>query len=315
MRIYLAPMEGLADHYLRKLITQCGGYDLAVSEFVRVVDQRLPNRVFLDQVPELSQGGKTRSGTPVRVQLLGNHPSALADNAQRAIDLGSQGIDLNFGCPSKTVNASKGGAVLLKEPESIYAAVKAVRQALPVHQPLSAKMRLGFDDTRLMWECAYAIRDGGADEIIVHARTKQQGYTPPAYWHLPAEFEKQLGIPMVINGEIWTREDAIQASHEACCNAVMIGRGAIRNPWLAAEIAGHLTGKNNWAQIHPLILEFWHDITEQMSPRYCAGRLKQWLNHLRLQHPQAEELFTQIRRLTTIQEIEQVLSANGEAAL
>ncbi|EAR10261.1 tRNA-dihydrouridine synthase [Reinekea blandensis] len=313
MSIYLAPMEGLADHYLRKLITQCGGYDLAVSEFVRVVDQLLPKRVFLEQVPELHQQGRTGAGTPVRVQLLGSHPQALAENALRAIELGSHGLDLNFGCPSKTVNASKGGAVLLTEPESIYAVVRSVRDALPGDQTLSAKMRLGFEDNSLMWECAHAIRDGGANEIIVHARTKQQGYTPPAYWHLPADFEARLGIPMIINGEIWTPADAGRAQHEANCSSIMLGRGAVRNPWLASEITGRHNQKSDWSQVHQLVVQFWQEVTQQMSPRYCAGRLKQWLNHLRLSFVEAERLFQRIRRLNTIDEINQVLPGFGDA--
>lgn len=304
-------MEGLADHFLRKLITQCGGYDLVISEFVRVVDQRLPKRVFLDQVPELNQNGQTESGTPVRVQLLGNHPDALAANAQRAIELGSQGLDLNFGCPSKTVNASKGGAVLLNEPETIHAVVHAVRQALPADQPLSAKMRLGFDDTSRMWECAQAIRDGGANEIIVHARTKQQGYTPPAYWHLPARFEQVLGIPMVINGEIWVPEDADRALSESNSGAIMLGRGAIRNPWLANDIRSAKTTSAPWSEVQPLVMQFWDEIITQMSPRYCSGRLKQWLNHLKSNYDEADRLFTEVRRLTAIRDITRVLESRG----
>lgn len=93
--------------------------------------------------PELKQDGKTRAGTPVRVQLLGQHPEWLAENAIRAIELGSPGVDLNFGCPAPTVNKSKGGAVLLKEPETVYRIVKAVREAVPAHLPVSAKIRLG----------------------------------------------------------------------------------------------------------------------------------------------------------------------------
>src|SRR5690606_31435498 len=127
MRIVLAPMEGLADVHLRRLITAQGGFDWVVSEFVRVLDHLYPDRVFLSRCPELLNGGRTQSGTPLRVQLLGNHLDAMAANAQRAVELGSYGIDLNFGCPSKTVNRHRGGAVLLQEPETLYQIVHAVR--------------------------------------------------------------------------------------------------------------------------------------------------------------------------------------------
>ncbi len=303
MKIYLAPMEGLADVHLRQLIAQTGGYDMVFTEFVRVVDQLLPEHVFLRQAPELDNQGYTRCRTPVRVQLLGNHPDALAANANRACEMGSHGIDLNFGCPSKTVNASKGGAILLKEPETIYRVVKNVREQMPTDQPLSAKMRLGFDDESTMWECAQAISEAGANEIIVHARTRSQGYKPPAYWHKAEDFEHTLQIPLTINGEIWTPDDAKRATAEANCQSLMLGRGAIRNPFLAQEIKNPERAAALWTDIAPLILEFWDSIVGSMSPRYCSGRLKQWLSYLRESYVQAEDLFSVIRKSTEVEDI------------
>lgn len=306
MKIYLAPMEGLADHFLRKLIAKAGGYDLVFTEFVRVVDLLLPKHVFLKQAPELLESGYTESGTPIRVQLLGSNPKALALNAIRACELGSHGIDLNFGCPSKTVNSSKGGAALLKEPDTIYQVVKSVRDAMPSDQPLSAKMRLGFDDETLMWECAHAIADAGAGEIIIHARTKTQGYKPPAYWHKAVLIEQKLKIPLVINGEIWTPLDAKKACEEANATSIMLGRGAIRNPYLASEILG-LRPATQWHDISPLIANFWQDVTSNMPSRYCSGRLKQWLTILKVGYEPAEELFNTIRAQSEPNEIGAIL--------
>jgi len=301
-------MEGLADFYLRKLITQTGGYDLVITEFVRVTDQLLPEHVFLKQAPELNSGGFTASNTPTRLQLLGNNPDALAANAVRAVEMGSHGIDLNFGCPSKTVNNSKGGAVLLKEPETIYKIVSSVKNALPSDQITSAKMRLGYEDNSLMLDCAHAIADAGAKEITVHARTKIQGYTPPAFWHLVADFQQKLGIPVIINGEIWTTLDALQAVKEANCQNIMLGRGAIRQPWLASHIKAGKEGIEDWTVTLRLVDEFWSMITEKMSDRYCSGRLKQWLKFLRDIYPEADKLFIDIRKLTDTKEITQILS-------
>jgi len=101
-------MQGVLDPLVRQLLTEVNDYDLCISEFVRVVDQRLPPKVFYRLCPELLQQGCTSSGTPVRVQLLGQHPQWLAENAELAIQLGSHGVDLNCGCPSKTVNGSNG---------------------------------------------------------------------------------------------------------------------------------------------------------------------------------------------------------------
>ncbi|MDN3650315.1 tRNA-dihydrouridine synthase [Reinekea marina] len=309
MKVLLAPMEGLADAYLREILSNAAGYDLITSEFVRIVDQLLPKRTFFDQVPELKNNSQTSNGTPVRVQLLGNHPEMMASNALRATELGSFGIDLNFGCPSKTVNKSKGGAVMLTDPESIYQTVSAVHSALPPTQPLSAKMRLGYEDSTLMMECAQAIADGGAQAITIHARTKSQGYTPPAYWHLVKHISDKLDIEKTINGDIWTLADAHQALKDSGCDNVMIGRGAIKNPKLADCIKKNQDKTAQWSQTAPLVKHFWMSITQEMSNRYCAGRLKQWLNYLKDQYPEAEALFVSVRRLTDINDIQPYIEA------
>lgn len=114
MRVLLAPMEGVLDSLVRELLTEVNDYDLCITEFVRVVDQLLPVKVFHRICPELQNASRTPSGTLVRVQLLGQFPQWLAENAARAVELGSWGVDLNCGCPSKTVNGSGGGATLLK---------------------------------------------------------------------------------------------------------------------------------------------------------------------------------------------------------
>lgn len=303
-------MEGLADHFLRNIIAQAGGYDLVITEFVRVVDQLLPPSVFYRIVPELRRNATTGDDTPVRVQLLGNHPDALASNAVRAIELGSRGIDLNFGCPSKTVNNSSGGAILLNEPETLYRIVKAVRESVPEDQVVSAKMRLGYEGTEQMLECASALASAGADEITVHARTKVQGYAPPAHWHLVADIQKAVTVPLIINGDIWCTETAVQAKKESGCDHLMIGRGAVRNPWLAQQIKGNLSADPNWTDIHRIITEFWQAVTSEMTHRYCSGRLKQWLKHLKMSHSLAEELYLQLRPLTDVDEITELLASH-----
>src|SRR5689334_16302498 len=110
----LAPMEGVTDWLMRDLLTSLGGIDQCVTEFVRVTTQLHSKKVFYRWCPELLSGSKTRAGVPVFIQLLGGQPCALATNASRAVELGAAGIDLNFGCPAKTVNRNDGGACLLK---------------------------------------------------------------------------------------------------------------------------------------------------------------------------------------------------------
>lgn len=151
--IALAPMEGLMDGHFRELLTAVGGIDHCVTEFIRITKQVYPQRVFKRFSPELAyrgeQCGKTRAGTPVHVQLLGSDPQLMAENAAKVAAMGAPAIDLNFGCPAKTVNKSQGGAVLLQWPQLIHDITAAVRQAVPSHIPVSAKMRLGFKDKSL----------------------------------------------------------------------------------------------------------------------------------------------------------------------
>lgn len=118
-RLILAPMEGVLDSVMREQLTRLGGYERCVTEFVRVSQTILPKRVFYRYAPELAHGGFTLSGVPVYLQLLGSNPELMAANAERAAALGAPGIDLNFGCPAKTVNRSQGGAALLRSPQQI----------------------------------------------------------------------------------------------------------------------------------------------------------------------------------------------------
>lgn len=299
MTILLAPMEGLLDFVLRDVLTRAGGVDRCVSEFIRITDQLLPPRVFLRIVPELLQGGRTPAGVPVRAQLLGSDPVCLAENAARLAGLGPAGIDLNFGCPAKVVNRHGGGAALLDTPEVLYRIVAAVRRAVPADMPVSAKMRLGFHDSDRMLECAHAIAQGGAGELVVHARTKADGYRPPAYWERIAEIRAAVAIPLVANGEIWTVADALRCREVSGCHALMLGRGMVADPGLARAIraadgtAGEPTV--DWAGLLPLLLQFWHIVRTQLDAAHQAGRLKQWLNFLRRRFPEAQTAYLALR--------------------
>lgn len=300
-------MEGLLDHTLRDVLTRVGGVDRCVSEFIRITDQLLPKRVFTRVVPELLNGSRTPAGVWVRPQLLGSDPTCLAENAARLAELNPAGIDLNFGCPAKTVNRHRGGAVLLDEPELIHRIVAAVRAAVPAQIPVSAKIRLGVQDDSRAIECAQAIDLAGANELVVHARTKAQGYKPPVYWERVAEVRAAVGLPVVANGDIWSVQDALRCREVTGCKALMIGRGMVRDPGLALAIgAQSLEGahvapaadaepKVAWSELLPLISEFWRQISLRVEPRHRPGRLKQWLSSLRTRYPEAQAAFDEFR--------------------
>ncbi|HYW56583.1 MAG TPA: tRNA-dihydrouridine synthase [Polaromonas sp.] len=309
--ILLAPMEGLLDFVLRDILTRAGGIDRCVSEFIRITDQLLPERVFYRIVPELYNGGRTLAGVPVRAQLLGSDPACLAENAARLATLGPAGIDLNFGCPAKVVNRHGGGAALLQEPETIAAIVSAVRRAVPAHMPVSAKMRLGFNDDTRAVECALAIAGSGADELVVHARTKAQAYRPPAYWERIADIRAAVSIPLVANGEIWTVEDARLCRLASGCDMLMLGRGAVANPGLALAIRGAARGHSGlpWSAVLPLIDQFWRLVCVRLDAHSRPGRLKQWLNFLRRCYPEAELAYQALRTVNSTADIERWIAA------
>ena len=294
--LILAPMEGLLDHPLREVLTRIGGIDRCVSEFIRITDQLLPPRVFLRIVPELSQGGRTRAGVPVRPQLLGSDPSCLAENAAVLATLGPEGVDLNFGCPAKVVNRHGGGALLLKEPDALARIVAAVRRAVPAGLPVTAKMRLGYDDDALAEDCARAIAGAGASELVVHARTKAQGYRPPAHWDRIASIRAVVQIPVVANGEIWTVDDARRCRAASGCEALMLGRGMVADPGLARALRqADGTAALDWAALAPALVHYLDLVTLKLAPRHRAGRIKQWLNFLRRRFPEAQALYDELR--------------------
>ena len=309
MAIILAPMEGLLDFVLRDVLTRVGGIDRCVSEFIRVTDTLLPERVFVRVVPELLNGGRTAAGVPVRPQLLGSDPACLADNAGRVAGMGADGVDLNFGCPAKVVNRHGGGAALLQDPELLFAIVKAVRSAVPAHQMVSAKMRLGFADDRRAEECALALQEGGAGEIVVHARTRADGYRPPAYWHRIADIRARVRTPLIANGEIWNAQHAQQCRLESGCNTLMLGRGMVSNPGLALEILATTTQTTrstlaqqsphapglDWPGVQEHLGHFWQLVRTRLESRQQAGRLKQWLNFLRRHYPPAQHAYERLK--------------------
>lgn len=313
MTILLAPMEGLLDFVLRDILTRVGGVDRCVSEFIRVTNTLLPDRAFVRIVPELLTGGRTFSGVPVRAQLLGSDPVCLAENAAVLAALGPAGIDLNFGCPAKVVNRHGGGAALLEDPELLTAIVSAVRRAVPAHMPVSAKMRLGFHDDSRAVECALAIEAGGANELVVHARTKADAYRPPAYWERIADIRAAVRIPVVANGEIWTVQDALRCREASGCDMLMLGRGMVTDPGLAWAIHASKDGTERrppvgWQTLLPLIADFWQLVCARLERRQQAGRLKQWLNFLRRRYPEAELAYMTLRTINDARLIDQWLA-------
>ncbi|WP_265949495.1 tRNA dihydrouridine synthase [Dechloromonas sp. A34] len=311
-RLFLAPMEGLADYVLRDVLTGIGGFDAAVSEFVRVSGSVLPRRTYERICPEVLNGCQTPVGTPMAIQLLGSDPYWLGLNAEQASALSPHGIDLNFGCPAKTVNRHGGGAMLLGDPELLSRIVRSVRAAVPDPIPVTAKMRLGISDTSLAIDCAQALAEGGAASLVVHARTKDHGYRPPAHWEWIARIADAVNIPVIANGEVWTVDDWRRCRSVSACADVMIGRGAVADPFLALRIKGLMDEEpspEDWRALLPRIAEYWEKVQRRVVPGHAPGRLKLLLSYFRRTWPQASELYAAVRTIRDPLAIPGVLDA------
>ena len=304
----LAPMEGLTDPLMRQILTQIATdlgrpYDWSVSEFIRVTQHVLPAHVFYKYVPELHHDAKTASGTPIHIQLLGSEAQLMAENAAYACELGAPAIDINFGCPAKTVNSHRGGSVLLDEPEVMYDIISAVRHAVPTHIPVSAKIRLGYTDSSRMDDIKAAIAASGADWLTIHARTKTQGYKPPAYWDKIQNFNT-LHIPVIANGEIWNAEHAQNCMVQSGTKHLMLGRGAVTRPDLIDQVDKNQSHQKHQNPENTTTL-LWQDLIAHQikflegaakSDVVLVGRYKQWLAMLTKGYSEAKTVWDDIKR-------------------
>ena len=295
MRVVLGPMEGVLDHLMREILTDINDYDLCVTEFVRVVDQRLPEHVFKRLCPELDQGSQTKSGVPVHIQLLGQDPHWMAENAVMAAELGAKGIDLNFGCPAKLVNRSKGGAALLQHPELIHNVVKACREAVDDSIPVTAKIRLGWENPDDCFEIVSAIETAGANELTVHARTKEGGYKASEIkWDYINQIRQRSAIPLIANGEIWNYQDGQSCIETTGVDSLMVCRGAFNVPNVG-NVVKHNHAVMPWSEVVELMLVYSQYEIKGDKGLYYPNRIKQWFAYLRNQYPEAAELFREIR--------------------
>ncbi len=312
-RIALAPMEGVVDYHVRQLLSEIGGLSFCVTEFLRITNQIQPAKAFKKTCPELLHDCRTVSQVPVHLQLLGNNVELLARHASKAAMLGAEVVDLNFGCPAKTVNRHKGGAVLLQDPEEIHQIVSSTAKALEGSGArLTAKMRLGYEDKNLAFENLAAIQDGGATELTVHARTKVEGYKPPAHWHWIAKLKEKAHIPLIANGDVWSIEDYHNCREVSNCKDVMIGRGLIADPYLAYRIRHDIHERPTPADLAAVILHYLWQIQSHCPEKYLISRGKQWLTMMKKQDPRMEVLFEQAKTCIKAEPMLELIAASAQ---
>jgi len=273
--LLLAPMEGVGDRCFRKAMAFVGGFDEAVCDFIRV-----PTNAHIKSLARVYDANEL-SPIPLAAQIMGSEPDLMAQMAQELMALGAPRIDVNCGCPSNTVTGRGAGSSLLKDPNILLEVVSAVVKAVPI--PVTVKMRSGYEDISLFNENIIAAQESGVKYITLHPRTKVEGYVPKARWDLIARAKSLLDIPLVGNGDIITVEDAVNIKNITKCDALMIGRGSIMNPFIFHQIRAYYNNTYYQPKFEDLVtfLEvFFAETPEDFSCKLRVNKLKQLLSFL-----------------------------------
>lgn len=268
-------MEGLGDRSFRKAMAAIGGFDEGTTEFLRV-----PMNAHVQSLAAKYQSQELTS-IPLAAQIMGSDPELMAAMAREIEARGAPRIDLNCGCPSNTVTGRGAGSSLLKDPDLLYANAKAMCSAVNV--PVTVKMRSGFEDTSRFKENLLAAQESGVKFITLHPRTKVDGYGPPARWDLIAEAKSILKVPLVGNGDILNVEDALRMLKQTNCDALMIGRGSVINPFIFHQIRAHFEGRKfepSWNDFERYFAAFCGETPEDATKKGKINKLKQLLSML-----------------------------------
>lgn len=273
--LLLAPMEGVGSRDFRRAIASIGGFDEAVRDFLRV-----PKNAHVKSLSVVYEADEI-TPIPLAAQLMGSDPELMAEMGREIERRGAPRIDLNCGCPSNTVTGRGAGSSLLKDPNFIYEVASALVKAVSI--PVTIKMRSGYEDTSLFKENLKAAEESGVNYITLHPRTKVDGYGPPAQWKFIKEAKEIVKIPVVGNGDILNVEDALRMLKETGCDALMIGRGAVINPFIFHQIKAHFS-KIPYAPKWPELLTFFDIYSEEkdpnVSPKLQVNRIKQILSFI-----------------------------------
>ncbi len=272
----LAPMEGVSHPTFREILAAQGGLGCVCTEFVRVTTEPLAPSVLRREV-------RFAQGVPLSVQVMGNLPEQMADAAGAVAAHGADIVDINLGCPVPKVVKKGVGAAMLKDLDLLERVLSAMRAQVP--GLLSAKIRAGWDDKAHVLAIGETVQRAGADFIVVHPRRRADYYAGVADWRIVRTLKEALDIPVVGNGDVWYAVDAPRMRAETGCDAVMIGRPALRNPWIFRQIEELERGVEPFAPTGDDVVTFLHDVTERYrevfgKDRFVIGKLKEWCSYI-----------------------------------
>ncbi len=295
--LMLAPMQGLTNAALRACYLERYQPDLVFTEFVRVQPQSR-KRIGRGDLDEISAHA---SNIPLVVQLIGNSGRALADAAKQLEDSGCRHLNLNLGCPYGRMTTGATGGELLNEPDKLIELLTELRRA--VRGSFSIKCRSGYSDPRQLFELLPIYQDLGIDYLILHPRTVLQKYAGSADHELTAEAVAATTLPVIANGDINSAHSGQRLIAEAGVAGLMLGRGALADPWLFQRIRGELPARVDERQRRREVFELLSDLLPRYSVKFCGERqalmkLKDLLNFIPDEFLQRD--LGKLKRTTTV---------------
>jgi len=299
--IFLAPMAGVTDIHFRRVVRSFGGCGLSTSELISsegMVRQQ-PRTLKMLDFPDEEH--------PFGIQIYGARPNAMAEAAEMAVASGADLVDINVGCPARKVVRNMCGSYLLKDPPLLRKIIQSVRAAVAI--PLTVKIRSGFSEDSINYlEIGKMAEDCGVDAVVLHPRTRAQQFSGRAKWNYIGRLKSALSIPVIGNGDIFTPGDALEMFRQTGCDAVMVGRGIMKNPWLIRQIFDLASfgsfSENSPRQALALCLDFARTLFEKTPEKKITGEMKKYCSWLVHGFPGASRLR---QRLYSIREPEGII--------